>query len=72
MERSTYGLRKGAWTEEEDLLLKQYVEKYGEQEKESGIKFFSEQVVEERERENKFSVLFFLFLFTLILAYESN
>ncbi|XP_059451300.1 transcription factor MYB1-like [Corylus avellana] len=30
MERSTFGLRKGAWTEEEDLLLRQYVEKYGE------------------------------------------
>jgi hypothetical protein len=30
MERSTCGLRKGAWTEEEDLLLRQYVEKYGE------------------------------------------
>ncbi|KAE8021998.1 hypothetical protein FH972_007839 [Carpinus fangiana] len=30
MERSTYGLSKGEWTEEEDLLLRQYVEKYGE------------------------------------------
>ncbi|GMI85547.1 myb domain protein 114 [Hibiscus trionum] len=30
MEGSSLSVRKGAWTEEEDILLKQCVEKYGE------------------------------------------
>jgi myb proto-oncogene protein len=27
---SSFGVRKGAWTEEEDILLRKCVEKYGE------------------------------------------
>ena len=27
---SSFGVRKGAWTAEEDILLRQCVEKYGE------------------------------------------
>lgn len=30
MEGSSLGLRKGAWTAEEDVLLKRCIEKYGE------------------------------------------
>ncbi|KAK8532300.1 hypothetical protein V6N12_053745 [Hibiscus sabdariffa] len=30
MEGSSAGVRKGAWTEEEDILLKKYIEKHGE------------------------------------------
>ncbi|XP_059451799.1 transcription factor MYB114-like [Corylus avellana] len=30
MEDNSLGVRKGAWTEEEDMLLRQCVEKFGE------------------------------------------
>ena len=30
MEGSSFGVRKGAWTEEEDNLLKKCIENYGE------------------------------------------
>uniref|UniRef100_A0A5B7CEL9 Putative R2R3 MYB transcription factor splice variant 1 n=1 Tax=Davidia involucrata TaxID=16924 RepID=A0A5B7CEL9_DAVIN len=30
MERTCFGVRKGAWTEEEDILLRKCIEKYGE------------------------------------------
>ncbi|KAL4339872.1 hypothetical protein GQ457_08G014930 [Hibiscus cannabinus] len=42
MEGSSLSVRKGAWTEKEDTLLKECIEKYGE---ENGIKFLPEQMM---------------------------
>jgi hypothetical protein len=61
MERS-FGVRKGAWTEEEDILLRQCVENYGEG-KWHQIPHRAGSSGERAREIKKFLFFFFLFLF---------
>jgi hypothetical protein len=65
---SSLGVRKGAWTEEEDLLLRQYVHKYGEGKwyqipLRAGTTYY--RSIEARHRSIRSVVFFSLELFTL-------
>jgi hypothetical protein len=67
MERS-FGVRKGAWTKEEDILLRQCVENYGEGNwhqipLRAGSTGWRGR---ERERESKFNILYLFIYFFLL------
>ena len=53
----SFGVRKGAWTEEEDILLKQCIQKYGEG-KWHLVPVSAGIILESRVREIDFSFFF--------------
>jgi hypothetical protein len=66
---SSFGVRKGAWTAEEDILLRQCVEKYGQ------VKWHQVPLkagtASQREREREFNFFFFCIWFKQVLSLNS-
>ena len=66
---SSFGVRKGAWTAEEDILLRQCVEKYGQ------VKWHQVPLkagtASQRDREGEFNFFFFCIWFKQVLSLNS-